>query len=154
MQKLDVQQINREYTLLAPFFATALKAAIKHCQDEGYPIEMFEGYRSPERQNYLWEQGRMREGKIVTHASAFNSWHQFGLAADLVAKINGKWSWDIDYDRIEQIMIEHGFESLKFERVHFQMTGGLKIKQAKEIYDKLGVEYVWKKVIELSKLDS
>jgi peptidoglycan L-alanyl-D-glutamate endopeptidase CwlK len=154
MSKNQVQAVNRDYALLAPFFANALKLAIKECQDEGYPIELFEGYRSPERQNYLWEQGRTREGKIVTHSSAWNSWHQYGLAADLVGKINGKWDWSLDYDRIEQIMKEHGFESLKFERVHFQMTGGMKIKTAREIAEKHGVQIVWQKVVELSKLDS
>lgn len=66
----------------------------------------FETYRSPERQNALYRQGRTEPGKKVTNAQAWQSPHQFGLAADFVPcvpKHNGlngptKWDWDAASD--------------------------------------------------------
>lgn len=60
----------------------------------------FETYRSPFRQNQLYEQGRTIGGKIVTNARAWESAHQFGLAMDLVpyGRVGGasayKYYWD------------------------------------------------------------
>ena len=47
-------------------------------------MTLVEGYRSPERQNKL-----AGLDKVVTHARAFQSKHQFGLAADLAPLRNG-----------------------------------------------------------------
>ena len=46
----------------------------------------FEGYRSPERQNYLFHVMK------TTKARAFQSAHNYGLAVDFVPWENGKWS--------------------------------------------------------------
>lgn len=56
-------------------------------------FRLFEGYRSPIRQNYLFNQ----EPK-VTHARAWESAHNFGLACDFVAYIyvGGQWQWSWD----------------------------------------------------------
>jgi peptidoglycan L-alanyl-D-glutamate endopeptidase CwlK len=138
-----VQKVNRNYEDLAPFFAQKLKAALAECSDLGYSVDLFEGYRSPERQDWLYAQGRSREGKIVTHAKAWQSWHQYGLAADIVGKVNGKWDWSIDYDKIGEVMARHGFETLKFEKAHFQITQGMQIKKAANIAQERGLIAVW-----------
>ncbi len=78
---------NRDWELLAPFFAQKLRSAIAECQAEGYPVELFEGYRSGERQEWLYESGRTRDGKIITYARAGESVHGLGLGADVVFKI-------------------------------------------------------------------
>jgi peptidoglycan L-alanyl-D-glutamate endopeptidase CwlK len=135
--------INRNFDDLAPFFAQKLRTALLQCQAEVYQVELFEGYRSETRQNQLYAQGRTEPGKIITHAKAGQSWHQYGLAGDIVGKTNGKWDWSIDYDRIEQIMISHGFNSLKFERPHFQITGGLSIQKAQKIAKEQGLLALW-----------
>jgi peptidoglycan LD-endopeptidase CwlK len=46
---------------------------------------LLEGYRSPERQTFLQNQG-----SNVTNAGAFQSYHQFGLAADCAFFRDGK----------------------------------------------------------------
>ena len=144
MQSQKSKEItNRNFDDISPFFAQKLITALAECQAEGYQVELFEGYRSESRQNQLYAQGRTEAGKIITHAKAGQSWHQYGLAGDIVGKTAGKWDWSIDYDRVEQIMISHGFNSLKFERAHFQITGGLSIEKAQRISRDQGLLALW-----------
>jgi peptidoglycan L-alanyl-D-glutamate endopeptidase CwlK len=51
----------------------------------GYDMALLEGYRSPERQELL-----ASAGASVTNARAFQSYHQFGLAADCAFLRDGK----------------------------------------------------------------
>jgi peptidoglycan L-alanyl-D-glutamate endopeptidase CwlK len=136
-------EINRDLNLLAPFFVKRLNIALSECKDSGYGVALFEGYRSGFRQDWLYESGRTRDGKIITNAKAGQSWHQLGVAADIVGFTNNHWDWSIDYDRVEQIMISHGFSSLKFERAHFQITGGMSIVKAATIANERGLLALW-----------
>jgi len=51
----------------------------------GYDMAILEGYRSPARQDAL-----AAMGSSVTNARAWQSWHQYGLAADCAFLRNGK----------------------------------------------------------------
>jgi peptidoglycan L-alanyl-D-glutamate endopeptidase CwlK len=51
----------------------------------GYEMALLEGYRSPARQDLL-----AKMGSAVTNARAFQSWHQYGLAADCAFWREGK----------------------------------------------------------------
>lgn len=146
MTQDQVQRANRDLAKLAPFFLERLKVALRECIAHGYPVDLFEGYRSPDRQDWLYDQGRTRPGKVITNARAWQSWHQFGLAADIVGRTQGKWDWSIDYDRITVIMNRHGFESLKFEKPHFQITGGLTFREAKLLHDRFGIFHLWHEI--------
>lgn len=137
------QIINRNFDDLAPFFAKKLRTALAECHAAGYQVELFEGYRSSERQEYLYQLGRSLPGKIVTWARPGESFHNMSVACDLVFKINGKWIWEGQYDKVERIMIAHGFSSLKVERCHFQITGGLSAKRAWEIVQNQGMLALW-----------
>jgi hypothetical protein len=141
--KTKSTEINRNYEDLAPFFAQKLRLALAECAQKGYSVDLFEGLRSNSRQTYLWESGRTRDGKIITHAKAGQSWHNVALAADIVGRTSNRWDWSIDYDNVEQIMITHGFQSLKFERAHFQMTGGMSIAKASKIASEQGLLALW-----------
>lgn len=143
MQKNQVQTVCRDISKLAPFLVLALNGALDECHEKGYIVAVFEGYRSPERQQWLYEQGRTRDGKIITYAKPWESFHQYGLAVDIVGKTDGKWDWSINYDKITEIMKRHGFESLKFEKAHFQITGGLSIKKAEKIAKSQGLLALW-----------
>lgn len=134
---------NRNYADLAHFFARKVENAVQDCVDEGYMVRMFEGYRSRARQDWLHAQGRSRPGKIVTNAKAGHSWHQFGVACDVVGYLDGHWDWSINYDKVDAIFYEHGFESLKFERPHYQIRAGLTIARANEIVLKQGLLGLW-----------
>lgn len=146
MSKSPVQIINNDLAPLAPFFREKLLAAIADCKANGIVCGIFEGYRSPDRQDWLWEQGRVRPGKIITGAKAWQSWHQYGLAADVVIKTKGKWDWNADYEPMIEIMKSHGFECLNFEKVHFEITGGLTIRQALKVQKDKGLVALWRTV--------
>lgn len=141
----DVTKINRDFQDLAPFFSLLLQQAIQECQDQGLPIYFFEGYRSPQRQGYLFEQGRSREGKIITKARAWHSWHQYGVAADLCFKHNGQWAWHKDdpWDKVHQVMHDFGFETLSWEKAHVQWVGDMTIAKARQITQDHGLYVLW-----------
>jgi len=82
---LEVEQLrpmlvdaSRNWSLLNPEFGQRLLLAFKVMKEKhGYQMALLEGYRSPARQDLLASMGSQ-----VTHAGAFQSYHQYGLAAD------------------------------------------------------------------------
>jgi peptidoglycan L-alanyl-D-glutamate endopeptidase CwlK len=77
---------NRNWQLLDPAFAQRLLTVFKIMKERhGYDMAILEGYRSPERQDAL-----ALAGAGVTNARAFQSYHQFGLAADCAFLRDGK----------------------------------------------------------------
>jgi peptidoglycan L-alanyl-D-glutamate endopeptidase CwlK len=77
---------SRNWGLLHPDFNQRLLLAFKIMKDRyGYDMALLEGYRSPARQDML-----ARAGSQVTNARAFQSWHQYGLAADCAFWREGK----------------------------------------------------------------
>jgi peptidoglycan LD-endopeptidase CwlK len=101
----------------------------------GNPVRVTEGFRSFERQDELYAQGRTTPGDIVTNARGGQSYHNFGLAMDLAPVVGGRvnpflapsaqtvkigvslgWEWGGNW---------RGFK----DRPHFQMTGGQTMQQ-------------------------
>lgn len=95
-------------------------------------------------QDALYAQGRTKPGKIVTKAKGGLSYHNYGLALDIVLIIDGKEaSWDeksdFDGDRISDwqevvtIFKQHGWEwggDWTFrDAPHFQKTFGRSIRE-------------------------
>ena len=77
---------SRDWALMNPAYAQRLLMAFKVMKEKyGYDMAILEGYRSPERQNAL-----AAMGSSVTNAAAFQSWHQYGLAADCAFLRDGK----------------------------------------------------------------
>jgi peptidoglycan L-alanyl-D-glutamate endopeptidase CwlK len=77
---------SRDWALMDPAYAQKLLMVFKIMKDKhGYDMAILEGYRSPERQNTLASMGAS-----VTNAAAWQSWHQYGLAADCAFLRNGK----------------------------------------------------------------
>jgi peptidoglycan L-alanyl-D-glutamate endopeptidase CwlK len=69
---------SRNWGLLRPEFSQRLLLIFKIMKEKyGYQMVLLEGYRSPARQDML-----ARLGNQVTNARAYQSWHQYGLAAD------------------------------------------------------------------------
>jgi len=100
--------------------------------------------RTFKEQDELYQIGRTKPGKIVTNAKGGQSYHNWGLAFDLVLIIDGKEaSWDtlndFDGDKVSDwmecvsIAKSYGFEwggSWKFKDApHFQKTFGKSITQ-------------------------
>ena len=77
---------SRNWQLLDSDFSQNVLLIFKIMKERyGYDMAILEGYRSPERQNAL-----ARMGTSVTNATAFQSYHQFGLAADCAFRRDGK----------------------------------------------------------------
>jgi len=77
---------SRDWALLDERFRQRLLQVFKiMAEQHGYQLVLLEGYRSPERQNMLANLGTQ-----VTNARAFQSYHQFGLAADIAFFRDGK----------------------------------------------------------------
>jgi len=77
---------SRNWGLLHPDFSDRLLLAFKIMKEQhGYDMALLEGYRSPARQDEL-----ASAGSHVTNARAFQSWHQYGLAADCAFLRDGK----------------------------------------------------------------
>lgn len=81
----QIVQASREWDLLEADFRHRLLAVYHLMAQRGYQMTLLEGYRSPERQTAL-----ARLGTHVTHAGAYQSYHQYGLAADSAFYKDGK----------------------------------------------------------------
>ncbi len=121
-------------------------------------------YRSVKEQNDIYAQGRTKPGKIVTNAKGGSSYHNYGLAIDIVLILDkngdGKYetaSWDTkldfdsdgksDWQEVVAIFKSYGWEwggDWKFvDAPHFQKTFGYSIKQLQttKTYSVGGVQY-------------
>ena len=76
--------------LLYPPFKLRLANALDEIREAGIPMQVFETFRSRQRQKNLFDQGRDKTGrvinksKLVTWVKPLGSYHQYGLAADCV----------------------------------------------------------------------
>lgn len=102
---MSVTKPNRDWNQLDERFAAKLRATVEQANresrtPEGKPKlkgfvrwELFEGYRSQERQNYLYSLGRTREGRKVTWTLKSN--HTGRMAGDVVWRDDKEeWRWD------------------------------------------------------------
>jgi peptidoglycan L-alanyl-D-glutamate endopeptidase CwlK len=112
--------------------------------------------RSFKEQNDLYAKGRTLPGKIVTYAKGGQSYHNYGLAIDIVFLIdkdgNGTyetatWDFDKDYDNdgvsdfeeVDYVFGLYGWKGLykangkRWDFPHFQKTFGLSIQQLQQL---------------------
>jgi len=88
-------------------------------------------FRSFEEQDAIYAKGRTAPGKIVTWAKAGQSYHNYGLAIDIVEISGSKALWtNPNWELIGTVGEKHGFEwggrwtGNKTDRPHFQKTFG------------------------------
>lgn len=101
-------------------------------------------------QDALFAQGRTKPGPVVTKAQAGLSFHNYGMAIDIVLVLDGKEaSWDektdfdgdhkSDWQEIVTIFKQHGWEwggDWKFvDMPHFQKTFGKSVRELLALYD-------------------
>ena len=88
----------------------------------------FEGYRSPERQQEIFN-----EKPLATKAVKWRSAHQYGLAIDFVAWTPQGWSWDDNHDWavIQRRAQENGLDTpISWDRGHVQHPAFNQIRNA------------------------
>jgi hypothetical protein len=114
---------------LHPVFRHKVELLLQDLLSAQLPFKVFEGFRSPNRQRELYSQSRSKPGPKVTNADAWSSMHQYGVAADFVLYIDGKWSWDDSGERkkwwqqLHKLAAKHGLQPLSWELPHLQMQG-------------------------------
>lgn len=87
-------------------FADRTTGMIGDLRREGMDMGVASGFRSVEDQNALYAKGRTKPGNKVTNAKGGESWHNYGLAADLAFHDeDGQLSWpeDGNWDRYGEV---------------------------------------------------
>lgn len=157
----NVNACNREMALLYPGFADAVGRALRNLKAKaGIDAALFEGWRSPLRQDWLFSSGRTREGRILTKARRWESWHQYGLAGDIVLDNDPgprtAWYWDKNlstYELVAKIFKEEGLHWLGLgDAGHFELNGGLTVGEAQSITRDHGLQQLWLEIQRRTKL--
>ena len=78
----------RDISELTPNAQKACRLFLQKCEENGLKVRITETYRSQERQNYLYAQGRTRSGNVVTWTK--NSRHTSRRAWDICKDIKGQ----------------------------------------------------------------
>lgn len=65
------------------------------------------------------------------------SWHNYGLAVDIVFRDEAGWTWNekLPWQDLRKIGGMLGLEYLSWDLPHFQKTWGLKIEEALKIFE-------------------
>jgi peptidoglycan L-alanyl-D-glutamate endopeptidase CwlK len=129
---------------LYPPAADKFKALILAARAQGLMVAIQCGLRPYSDQAKLYAQGRDSQGnvigKVVTNARAGFSFHQYGLAVDIVfytdpLKPEQTWSWDEvhPWQVLADLGVKMGFDSgyywngSKQDKPHFELQYGFKI---------------------------
>jgi len=143
---------------LHPLVKELFVVFIDECERQlGITLRVTQGLRTIEEQNELYSYGRtkFKDAKgnklgIVTKAVGGLSFHNYGLAIDVVPMVDGKPKWDYDYTKLATIADKYGIESgvrWKFKDApHFQITDGYTTKQLLEKYNAGEVENGYVKI--------
>ncbi len=140
----SVEKRQTDLESLHPTVRSAVRAVMADLVAGNHPFEVFEAYRSPQRQKFLYAKGRTTPGPKVTKADAWQSYHQYGLAADFVLKVGGQWSWDTSganaahWKALHEIGKKHGLEPLSWEMPHLQIAGTSSSELRQGIYPPFG----------------
>lgn len=140
------QLVDRKWDKINPRYRQRLLMVFKIMKERyGYDLVLLEGYRSPERQNLL------SGNPNTTRAKGYQSYHQFGLAADIAFQRNGKvviserdpWAmrgYELYGEVAESVGLTWGgrWKSIKdFGHTEYRMPS---LKKTKEMADKLIAE--------------
>jgi hypothetical protein len=103
--KVSIDRVNGLHPKVREDFANFITEA----EDAlGITIRVTQGMRTFSEQQKLYDQGRTEPGKIVTKAKPGSSYHQYGLAVDLVELVNGGVDWEYDMSKIVPFALKHG----------------------------------------------
>lgn len=105
-----------------------------------------EPFRSFNKQNELYAQGRSKPGDKVTWVKGGFSYHNYGLAVDLYIIENGKVDYAMaKYETVAQVMKKHGFQwgydLWNKDKPHFHKTFGKDLEALKAEKEESGVKY-------------
>jgi peptidoglycan L-alanyl-D-glutamate endopeptidase CwlK len=129
-------------------------------KEHGIKLRVTDWLRTFDEQNELYRSGRTKEGRILTYSKGGESWHNFGLAVDVVEikdglplyKINKNWlligktAEDFGFEwggrwlsEAQKKLSENEQRAIKelgegFDKPHIQMRFNLTLERANELY--------------------
>lgn len=131
---------------------------LRTLQGQGLSPYLFEGHRTMETQNALYAKGRTKPGSVVTYVKGGGSWHNYGLAVDIVFwnRSHSAPSWDAPSKHWQALgkagkaagftrwMGDSGWDFPHFE--HHPKWGNTATNLL-STYNSGGLSAVWKKVM-------
>jgi len=149
----------RRLASLHPIVADRGRRMLALCAERGVSLLVTQGLRTWEEQDALFAKGRtvppIGKKHIVTNAEGGKSWHNFGLAFDIVVlDAVGKADWDTAHAGWTEaatigksIGLEWGGDWTSFKDLpHYQYTGGLSLAQCRAAHTAGGLRAVWERV--------
>lgn len=119
-------------------------------------LRVTQGLRTWGEQAQLYAQGRSVPGRIVTNAEPGHSWHQYGLAVDVVPLgLEGQPDWNILHPIWQRLiavgtglgLVAGGLFRSFVDYPHFQLTGTLPVApdvEVRETFGQSGIAGIWK----------
>lgn len=148
-----VKMYDSDDSKLYPPFEDQVNQLLKIAKQNGLDVKVIQGLRTFAEQKKLFDQGRTTPGKKVTNARPGYSFHNYGLAVDIVFLKNGKPSWSEEHDWNylgeigRKIGLRWGGDFKKFkDRPHFEYNTGLRISDLLHHYKNGGINNVWREV--------
>jgi D-alanyl-D-alanine carboxypeptidase-like protein/LysM domain-containing protein len=139
---------------IAPVLAGKARSLIESCRQAGVDIRVSQALRTWREQDALYAQGRTAPGAIRTYARGGESFHNFGMAFDIVLLESGRVTWDAHH-RGWRVAGEIGtglgllwggnWKSLK-DLPHFEMRGQLTLRDCRALYP-AGLPAVWARLL-------
>ena len=151
---LSLQRLDR----LHPAVRTRGAALLELCSHSGLAILVSQGMRTWEEQDALYAKGRtippLGPKYFVTRAKGGQSYHNFGLAFDIVVlDAVTKAGWDDNHPGWRRagalgksVGLAWGGEWARLKDLpHYQYTGGLSLPQCRDLYPS-GLDELWRRV--------
>ena len=144
---------------LHPVVASRARAMLDLCSLAGLAILVTQGVRTWEEQDVLFARGRtvppIGASNIVTKARGGQSYHNFGLAFDIIVLDSmGKTDWNTSHpgwrraaEAGRSVGLEWGGDWKGFKDIpHFQYSGGLSLAECRALFAD-GIEAVWDRLV-------
>lgn len=152
-------QLNEQrLATLHPIVATRGRTLVDLASHAGFGVLITQGLRTWQEQDKLYAKGRtippIGKANIVTNARGGQSWHNFGLAFDVVLlDAIGKADWDMSHPGWKRVAelgksvgLEWGGDWKGFKDIpHYQYTGGLSLVECRALIAN-GLAAVWARV--------
>ena len=138
----DPKYTDARINTLHPLIRRPAKELVLRCQVQlGINLRVAQALRTIAEQDALYAKGRTVSGDIVTNAKGGDSYHNFGLAFDLVEITSGGGvNYNYDHTAVSNIGKSLGFEwggdwKSIVDKPHYQMVFGKKTSELKAQLD-------------------
>ena len=131
----------RRIKTLHPSVRELVRDFINEAERQGIKLRVTSALRTHADQAKLYAKGRTEPGNVVTWAEPGESYHNYGLAVDVVEIRDGAAIWNNEkWPQIGQMGKSFGFEwggdwQGKIDKPHFQMTFGNNIAMLQNKYN-------------------